>query len=546
MKNENAISFVIPAYNCAGTLTAAVESIFAGNFSPGDEIVIVDDASTDGTPRVIEKIKKRHPEIVTLANEENRGCPASRNIGIAAARNELIFNLDSDNILAPGSIAPLKARLIETAADVAAFGTIRYFTTTPRRITHEWVFPYPELTLADILASHLNPAPAGNFLYKKSLWKRIGGYSEYGKGLHEAWGFSLKVLAAGAKFAILPGGFYFHRYGHDSLFRRESAKKNESSAMAERMLAPHLALLAPESLERMRARPNCWFDALNECPLRLKNGGAGRAGYVARHKRPVAIRFIGKVRSSVRRIVRTAASRAQYYRSWREFKRLSTDAAKRGFSLSARDRKAILGENTADTRFDAHYIYHPAWAARILARERPAEHVDISSTLHFSSILSAFIPVHFYDYRPARLTLDNLTSETADLTALRFEDGSISSLSCMHTVEHIGLGRYGDPLDPDGDIKAIKELKRVLAPGGSLLFVVPIGRPRIVFNAHRIYSYDQIIACFEGLDLKEFSLVPDNGVQAGLIQNASREQANAQRYGCGCFWFKKPKADDHH
>ncbi|NDC42314.1 MAG: DUF268 domain-containing protein, partial [Chitinophagia bacterium] len=56
---------------------------------------------------------------------------------------------------------------------------------------------------------------------------------------------------------------------------------------------------------------------------------------------------------------------------------------------------------------------------------------------------------------------------------LPFESDSIPSLSCMHTIEHVGLGRYGDQLDPQGDLKAIAELKRVVQPGGDLLFVTP-------------------------------------------------------------------------
>jgi SAM-dependent methyltransferase len=141
---------------------------------------------------------------------------------------------------------------------------------------------------------------------------------------------------------------------------------------------------------------------------------------------------------------------------------------------------------TEITPFDAHYIYHPAWAARILKDMAPAKHIDISGTLHFCSILSAFNPVEFYDFRTAPLHLSQLKCGSTDLIALHFSTGSVQSLSCMHTVEHVGLGRYGDPIDPDGDLKAIRELKRVLAPGGNLLFVVPVGKPSVVFNAHRI------------------------------------------------------------
>ena len=195
-----------------------------------------------------------------------------------------------------------------------------------------------------------------------------------------------------------------------------------------------------------------------------------------------------------------------------------------------------LGDNTRDTGFDGHYIYHPAWAARIIKRLNPSKHVDISSTLHFCSILSAFIPVDFYDYRPANLNLDNLHSGKEDLTALSFHTSSIESISCMHTIEHIGLGRYGDPLDPEGDIKAINELKRVVKVGGSVLFVTPIGIPRIMFNAHRIYSTSMILNFFEGFILQNFSLVNDS---QEFISNADLEEGNKQQYGCGCFWFKK-------
>ena len=109
----------------------------------------------------------------------------------------------------------------------------------------------------------------------------------------------------------------------------------------------------------------------------------------------------------------------------------------------------------------------------------------------------------------------------------------------MHTVEHVGLGRYGDNIDPEGDLKAAKELSRVVSKGGSLLFVVPIGKPRIQFNAHRVYSYEMIVAMFPDFSIKEFSLIPDNALETGIIYNATKEMADKQIYGCGCFWLIK-------
>lgn len=212
---------------------------------------------------------------------------------------------------------------------------------------------------------------------------------------------------------------------------------------------------------------------------------------------------------------------------------------KRRFSLPLSEVYPCLFENTPYTRFDTHYVYHTAWAARKVLEINGNEHVDISSSLYFSGIVSAFKKVKFYDYRPAHLNLSNLESNTADLLKLPFESDSVPSLSCMHTVEHVGLGRYGDPIDPDGDIKAAEELSRVVSPGGSLLFVVPVGKPRIQFNAHRIYSYEMVKELFPELEIREFSLIPDDALERGTINNASPAEADEQKYGCGCFWLTK-------
>lgn len=204
--------------------------------------------------------------------------------------------------------------------------------------------------------------------------------------------------------------------------------------------------------------------------------------------------------------------------------------------LSDDDLFPCLNDKTETTSFDAHYVYHPAWAARIVKEINPLKHIDISSTLQFCSIISAFIPTDFYDYRPVNLNLSDLYNGKADLTNLPFDTDTIESISCMHTIEHIGLGRYGDPIDPEGDIKAIAELIRVTKKGGSILFVTPVGKPKIMFNAHRIYHPDMIIDLFNACELRNFSLVTDNN---DFVNNATLSDGALQNYGCGCFWFIK-------
>jgi SAM-dependent methyltransferase len=246
------------------------------------------------------------------------------------------------------------------------------------------------------------------------------------------------------------------------------------------------------------------------------------------------IKILKRIGSPLVQYVRKKRKLNLFYKELDQFKQLDT-----GKRLSvSKDLYPCLDDRTSITYFEAHYTYHPAWAARVIKEIMPEKHIDISSALTFCTMLSAFVETEFYDYRPALLSLDNLTSAEADLTSLHFADNSIESLSCMHTIEHIGLGRYGDRLDPEGDMKAIQELARVCAPGGNLLVVVPVGEQKIVFNAHRIYRAASFAEYFEGFTLKEFSLVDDKD---GFMRGADLSLADKQLYGCGCFWFIKDK-----
>jgi hypothetical protein len=219
---------------------------------------------------------------------------------------------------------------------------------------------------------------------------------------------------------------------------------------------------------------------------------------------------------------------------------LQQEATQKRFEILEQHLTPILNEDTPTTEFDHHYVYHQAWAARALRRIQPSLHHDFSSAIDFSVIASAWTPLVFCDYRPAELHLPGLGTKREDLMQLSFSTGSLESVSCMHVIEHIGLGRYGDTLDYDGDLKAIVELKRVVRPGGNLLVVLPLAAsPRIHFNAHRIYSWNSVLDLFQDqCYLVESALIPDQ-TSLGMVYSPDDVLLNLQQYACGCFWFKK-------
>lgn len=243
-------------------------------------------------------------------------------------------------------------------------------------------------------------------------------------------------------------------------------------------------------------------------------------------------------------LARAAAASARralmHQRVAREYREFAGRAAIERPDLPVKDEERFfcLDNRTATTPFDSHYVYHTAWATRGLAARRPAQHVDIASSVYFVALASAIVPVEHLDYRPPALVLPNVTCRGGDITALPYADDSVHSLSCMHVIEHIGLGRYGDPIDPRGDVAAAAELARILAPGGWFYFVVPVGRPRVCFNAHRVYDVPAVQRLFPGLTIRESALVPDDASR-GLIENPSSALVAQQQYGCGCFAMQK-------
>ena len=205
--------------------------------------------------------------------------------------------------------------------------------------------------------------------------------------------------------------------------------------------------------------------------------------------------------------------------------------------IKLRDTYPCLFDRTSKTRIDSHYFYQDIWAFKKIYALKPSLHVDVGSNVNFVGFLTTITKVHFVDIRPLDAPyLDNIENRKGSILNLPYSDNSLESISCLHVAEHIGLGRYGDALDPLGTKKAADELSRCLARGGNLYFSLPVGRPRLCFNAHRIHSPKQILDYFGNLKLVELS-GSDDGKR--FIENIDIDILENARYACGMFWFTK-------
>jgi SAM-dependent methyltransferase len=206
-------------------------------------------------------------------------------------------------------------------------------------------------------------------------------------------------------------------------------------------------------------------------------------------------------------------------------------------AIRFRDLFPILDEKRSETPFDAQYYYQSLWAFGHISAAKPDLHVDIASPHTFSGFVATVTESHFVDIQPIPADYPNLKVIRGSILSLPYPDGSLGSVSSLHVIEHIGLGRYGDPIDPAGPEKAARELARVLRPGGTLYLSTTIGRPRLCFNAHRVFAPTDIPAMFPGLELTGFAAVTD---ERTFIAHIKPSDLMTAHYACGMFRFTKP------
>jgi glycosyltransferase involved in cell wall biosynthesis len=267
-KGLNSISFFIPAFNCADTIIESVNSIIDTNFNDGDEIIITNDGSTDNTERVINNLANKHPFVKIINHQRNRGGAAARNTAIENAKHEILFCLDSDNILAPNSISPLKKYLIEKNADCAIFQKIYFFKDNIEVLHKKIEYVGGLVTLEYCFSENDTPISSGNYMFTKTSWEKAGGYPE--ENWLDTWGFGVRQLFAGAKMYTLPDTFYYHRRGHESYTIRE-VRKGKTSLNALQILIPYFHLLSNQSENYIMSKRSryTWFFNLKNKPLKL-------------------------------------------------------------------------------------------------------------------------------------------------------------------------------------------------------------------------------------------------------------------------------------
>ena len=249
--------------------------------------------------------------------------------------------------------------------------------------------------------------------------------------------------------------------------------------------------------------------------------------------------------ASLRRIIgRTAA----FPRFVMDLARFATLSRSEGMDMRLRVR-AQLSDRSADAgTLRGAYFHQDLLVAQRIFEAAPKRHIDVGSRIDgFVAHVASFRAIEIVDIRPCDSPIPNIRTMRADMMDSRsVPEGICDSVSCLHALEHFGLGRYGDPIDPRGHEKGLDSLVRMLEPGGTLYLSVPVGPERVFFNCHRRFDARTILRLTDvRLVLRRLDVVDDRGNLRRHVppEEATRDGAlGCRREGCAIFEFTKPRA----
>jgi SAM-dependent methyltransferase len=261
-------------------------------------------------------------------------------------------------------------------------------------------------------------------------------------------------------------------------------------------------------------------------------------GFIKRYYRFIILSGLDPLR-----IVRTVRRLPLYFRNYKAFKKDAEQHKDHVFEWGGlypclEDRSARSGT------VSGHYFHQDLYVASRIFEQRPVKHVDIGSRVDgFVAHVAAFREIEVLDIRDLQVKIPNITFTRCDFTATDFSMlDYCDSVSCLHSLEHFGLGRYGDTIDYTGHLRGLDNLFRILKPGGRCYLSVPIGPQRVEYDRHRVFSVKYMLRLFDGrFRVDRFSYVDDRGA---LVSNAPMDsQSIEQNYGCyfGCGIFELTK-----
>ena len=200
-----------------------------------------------------------------------------------------------------------------------------------------------------------------------------------------------------------------------------------------------------------------------------------------------------------------------YKNDYKEFVRLL--GANSEFSVS-NNYPCLKDKNDDSGTINGAYFHQDLYVAKQIYKNNPQRHVDVGSRIDgFVAHVAVFRKIEIIDIRELNSKVENVIYNQADLTATDFKyNDYCDSISSLHALEHFGLGRYGDNIDPWGHIKGFANITKILKTGGIFYFSVPMGLQRIDFNAHRIFNLNYLIKWVSrDFNINTFSYVDDNG-----------------------------------